>query len=194
MDDSPKDPKIAGLPKHRLLAIKAASHKNQYLLRGVSTMKRLQVATLISIALLVPPVFANNGAIKIDFDFPVSFFVGCLGESVSGTIYVTTTYHEFDTPSGTHHLIDNWKFRYEFVGDSTLREWIGKGTAPGGGSVTSNGEKFFWTESAHLLPVHVDGIEDGPKWRYNNVVQYRWDENGVLTKEFINFSGFRCQK
>ena len=158
-------------------------------------MKRLQLVVLSTVALLCAPTFANNGAIKIVFDFPQSFYVPCLNESVSGTIYVTTTYHEFDTPSGTHHMIDNWKFAIELVGDSTMREWVGKGGSPAGGNVTKNGEKFFYADSVRLTPVHVDGIEDGPKWSYSLVSQLRWDENGVLTKNFLNIASgeIRCQ-
>ena len=153
--------------------------------------------TLVSISLLTllsMPAQSNNGTSEVMYSVPWSMYVECLGETVEGTIYVVARGHNFETPSGTSHFIDKWTTTLDFVGVSTGRQWFGRGLSPAGGHSVKNGESFFYTDRAKLDPVSVYGIEDGPSWIWNLTMQVRWDEEGELTKEFINFAGggFRC--
>jgi hypothetical protein len=82
-------------------------------------------------------------------------------------------------------MIDNWKFLLEGVGESTGREWVGKAVSPGGSVVHKTGEKFFFTQNGFLIPVSVPGLEDGPKFRFNQLFQFRWDADGNLVMEIV---------
>jgi len=73
----------------------------------------------------------------------------------------------------------------EGVGESTGREWVGKGESPGGDVVNKTGEKYFATQNGFLVPVAVPGLEDGPKYRFNQLFQYRWDADGNLVMEMV---------
>ena len=137
------------------------------------------------VALLAPTSFGDNRTTVSEFDFTFLMPTPCLGEDVMIHIFVSARGHEFMTPSGTYHMIDNWKFLMEGVGESTGREWVGKGEAPGGTVVHKNGEKFFFTQSGMLRPVSVPGLEDGPKYRFNQLFQYRWDADGNLVMEMV---------
>jgi len=126
---------------------------------------------------------ADNRTTVSEFDFTFLMPTPCLGEDVITHIYGTAKGHEFTTPSGTYHMLDSWQFLLEGVGESTGREWIGKGVVAAGATVYKTGEKFFFTQSGLLSPVSVPGIEDGPKFRFNHLYQVRWDADGNLVME-----------
>ena len=146
-------------------------------------MKRLRMLGATLLIGIFGIAFANNRVSVSEFDFTDLMPTLCLGENVITHFYITATGHEFTTPSGTYHMIDNWKFWMEGVGESTGREWVGKGVSPGGDVVYKTGEKFFFTQSGLLTPVSVPGLEDGPKYRFNQTYQARWDADGNLVME-----------
>ena len=148
--------------------------------------KNRGVVALLSgliVALLTPASFADNRTTVSEFDFTFLMPTLCLGENTMIHIFVSARGHEFTTPSGTYHMIDNWTFLMEGVGESTGREWVGKGVIPAGDVAHKTGEKFFFTQKGFLVPVSVPGLEDGPKIRFNQVFQYRWDADGNLVME-----------
>ena len=152
------------------------------------TKKNRGVASVLlglTVALVMSVAFAANRTTVSEFDFPFLMPAPCLGENVLAHAYVTARGHEFTTPSGTYHMIDNWKFLLVGVGESTGREWIGKGLSPSGDVIHKTGEKYFFTQNGFMNPVSVPGLEDGPKFRFNQLYQARWDADGNLVMEML---------
>ena len=137
----------------------------------------------LTVALSISVAFADNRTTVFEYDFTGLMLTPCLGENVVTHFYVSARGHEFTTPSGTYHMIDNWKFLMEGVGEGTGREWLGKGESPGGDVVHRTGEKYFFTQKGIMVPVSVPGLEDGPKFRFNQLYQARWDADGNLVME-----------
>ena len=94
-------------------------------------MAIVRVLAVLLFAGLLGTAFANNKTSVSDFDFTFLMPAPCLGENVITHIYVTSRTHDFTTPSGNSHMIDMWDFTFEGVGESTGREWVGRGVAPG---------------------------------------------------------------
>jgi len=161
--------------------------------------ERILVSLLLALmaALFFSAASADNRTTVSEFDYRFSTpETPCLDEGVNFHIYVTARGHEFTTPSGNYHMIDNWEFLLEGVGESTNREWVGKGVSKGGYAVHKTGEKFFYSEAAIFMPISVPGIEDGPKFRFNHLYQARWDADGNLVMEIVKGwepdSGIHC--
>ena len=97
--------------------------------------KSLGTATgsaIVSLALLsAPSADAANGIQFDEMDFAGSVYVDCLGEFIDFEEHVDIASHEFLTPSGNYHLVDNWKFTLTATGQSTGRMWAGVLTSPG---------------------------------------------------------------
>ena len=121
MEDLSKNLKIAGLP--------VLFSKGGVLMKIADTA--LGVFFTGVIALFMSSAFAGNGIQFSEFDFyDGRFYVACLGEEVDVHQYVTSAYHEFDTPSGTYHLIDNWRITLMWTGVTTGRTWVGRNVSP----------------------------------------------------------------
>ncbi len=153
-------------------------------------MKNLTCAIILSLSSLYASALANNAVETFSFEEPRRFFVPCLNEYVSGTIQVSAKGHFFETPSGTAHLLENWRYVLQVTGESTERMWIGNGVSPFTDDLVKNAEVTGFTDKVMMKP--VDG---GPKWRWNLNFKARFDENGnlvSLTEEFATDEFFRC--
>ena len=150
---------------------------------GELSMKPIMSLLALAMLGLAGTLSADNGVIESKFDFDFVMPAPCLGENVLTKIFVTARNHAFSTPSGNYHALDKWQFTLVGVGESTGREWAGRGVSPGGDNVTRNGEKFFFTESGLMRPISVPGLDDGPWFRFNHVYQVRWDADGNLVME-----------
>jgi len=146
-------------------------------------MKRLRLLGALLLVGVLGITFADNRVSVSEFDFTFAMPAPCLGENVITKIFITSRSHSFTTPSGNSHMIEMWHFTFEGVGESTGREWVGKGVAPGTDNIHKNGENYFFTESGLLVPVSVPGIADGPRFRFNHLYQARWDADGNLVME-----------
>ena len=137
---------------------------------------------LLVVAASVLAIFFGYSAVAkspfqvIEFEFPLApEWVSCLGEPVSGYVWVTLKSREFETPSGNYHYIEYWIFDAEWIGQDTSRVWLGKGQSPGTVH-TAKGEVGQWTSRELARPV----VGDGPKFRYNMRFKYTVNANGDL--------------
>ena len=98
-----------------------------------------------------------------------------LGRDVRRDISIIGKYHEFDTPSGKHHLVDNWQFTWVISGQTTGRIWFARGASPyvlniGPGQTVQYGESFVGKP--------ISG--DGPKLRFHYRFKVTVNANGEL--------------
>ena len=127
--------------------------------------KRLATAAGLAVAstalMSVPSANAANGIQFGEFDVSGSVYVDCLGEFIDFEEHIDIAYHEFVTPSGNYHLVDNWTFTITATGASTGRMWAGILKSPGQinaghaevaqfsiqgviRSITKHAPSFFW--------------------------------------------------
>ena len=128
----------------------------------------------------------GNGIQTFEFVLPVSGYVECLDEFVSGEYNVTVRYHLVETPSGSVHFLDNWRSLGVFEGLSSGTVWIGKAISPFHDNMLTKGRNVGYVDNALLKP--VDG---GQMWRVNNNFKIKLDENGVPTMT-INMGREKC--
>lgn len=145
-----------------------------------------------SLVLCAGTAFANNAmqTIEIDGGIPIDdpVWVECLGEYVYGPYHVVAKTHEFVTPSGTYHWIENWKLTQVVTGLSTGREWFITSVAPTRDNFSKESGVSGWTEIGLARP-----LGEGPKFRYNLNVKLKFDEDGLVSV-FVNFAtgDFKC--
>ena len=134
----------------------------------------------MSVAVLVAASMAwgNNGVQYYEYDEVIDnpgVYVPCLGENLIGVWHITGTYHEVLTPSGTYHLIDNWKSWGEFTGLLTGRTWVGKLVSPFQWNA-GPGETNQWVSKAVMKPL----TGDGPIFKFENEFKITVTANGDL--------------
>ena len=136
------------------------------------------------------PAMANNGMQTIEYDLnipaPDTVFVDCLNEYITGVTSITARVHEFETPSGIVHILDNWSFTTVFAGQSTGRAWTNRGVSPYHQNILKNGETLGYTDNSLARPV-----DEGPMWRANTNFKLRFDADGDLAG-FVEVSNVRC--
>jgi len=77
------------------------------------------------------PATAGNGIQFDAFDASGSVYIDCLDEFIDYEEHIDIAFHEFMTPSGNYHVIDNWTFSLTATGASTGRTWVGVLQSPG---------------------------------------------------------------
>ena len=120
----------------------------------------------------------NNGVQNYTFDMgpgPSGFYIDCLGENVSWVWHITGTGHDFVTPSGTYHLLDNWNAWGEFTGLTTDRTWVGKLKSPFQWNA-GPGQTNQWVSKAIMKPL----TGDGPMFVFENQFKITVNANGEL--------------
>lgn len=158
-------------------------------------MNRKACTTLVAAtAFLATAALANNGigTQTIEFDGGISqddpVWVECVGDYVYGPFHVVAKTHEFETPSGTYHWIENWKLTQTLTGLSTGWVWLTTSVSPTNQNMVKDGGILQWTENGVARPV-----EEGLTFRYSIKVQFKVDKNGDETV-FVNFAtgDFKC--
>ena len=143
----------------------------------MSITKSIAIAAIMS-AMSVHPAAASagSGIERIEFNKSFSnYYVNCLGETISGELSIVAKYHEFDTPSGKYHLVDNWQYTWLLTGEITGRAWFARGASPfvfnaGPGTTNQYGESFV------AQPI----AGDGPKLRFHYGFKVTVNANGEL--------------
>ena len=128
---------------------------------------------------------ANNGIQTYQSDIdPAEFYIACLGESVrlEGTIF--GRYQEFETPSGNWHLVDNWRYAFEFTGLITGRKWFARGVSPFTQNIGPGGTQQ-WAENIVAKPV----AGDGPMFKIHVNNKVTVNANGELVVFFNTLDG-----
>jgi hypothetical protein len=142
--------------------------------------------------LFITSVSANNGIQFSEFDFQdESVWVECLDEVVDIHQYVTVASHVVETPSGTWHLVDNWRITVIWTGASTGRTWVGRNVSP-----------FQWNIGPGETNQYVyKGVQkpltgDGPMFFYGTEFKVTVTANGVMVvdrqPEAVQSDRFRC--
>jgi hypothetical protein len=115
-------------------------------------------------------------------------YIDCLGETVSGTSYITIKYREFETPSGNYVYVEHWTWTADYLGDTTGRIWFSNAVSPGtqnaGPAATG-----MYTSVEVAKPVGFKGptVITHARWKYTV------NANGELKVLFgPQFTGSRC--
>jgi len=143
------------------------------------TNKILGFIAMVSAILILPSALANNGVEFVEWEHilgPPGLYVDCLDEHVIRTAYFTARYHEFETPSGKFHVMDNWTATSMWTGLVSGRTWFGHGTSPLQYNFIGPGEVFQWNEKSVLKPV----TGDGPIWKFKTSFKATINANGEL--------------
>ena len=187
MDDSPKDPKIAGLPTVHITAAFAAQDKGK-------RMKKNQFLASIATSLLagtiaLPAVAGDSRGIEfLEESYTFQFYVPCLNEEVFESGVVRVAYHEFETPSGTVHVVGNWKVTSFWTGLNTGNEWVGRGNSPGGDhGKLDKGMVSQFVSNYQMKPLNSGAPRVKVQYRFKMTV----NANGELVVDTFDAS-FRC--
>jgi hypothetical protein len=115
---------------------------------------------MTAVLLVSTSAFANNGVEFYEFDFyDGRVYVECLDQEVDIHQYVTGTYHEFETPSGNYHLLDNWRITLTWTG-----------FVPGSGGAE---------------PDEGEGVTTGDTWVGRNVSPFQLNIGPGETNQFV---------
>ena len=139
----------------------------------------------------------SNGIQHTDWTFQLfggPLYIPCVGESLTGTVHVTTRSHSFDTPSGNFHLIESFHgtaFLYSMDSDNT---WMMHFTIPQIRNVKfKEGETYRYVERDNVVPDEGNGKH----WFFEMTWLFTVNANGELNvvSEFpdpILYEAFRC--
>jgi len=82
------------------------------------------------------------------------FYVPCLGEFVAFYAFGEGRYHEFETPSGTIHILDNWTFNSYRYGMTSGTVWYGYQVSPFQlNARLEKGEVQQWVSKGRFVPL-----------------------------------------
>ena len=133
----------------------------------------------------------GNEVFSFEFDNP-PVYIDCLGEIVNGHVVGETRYHEFTTPSGNFHVVDQWRFNVYHVGTISGRVWISRAVSPFSMNVTlEKGGVQQWVTKGMFVPVG----ETAPAYVYMDSFKITVNANGdlvVLHEEDLTGEGYRC--
>jgi hypothetical protein len=94
-------------------------------------------------------------------------YVECLGQEVDIHQYVTGTFHEFETPSGNYHLLDNWRINLTWTG-----------FVPGTAELEED-------DDGNLIPIEGSGVPTGDTWVGRNVSPFQLNVGPGMTNQFV---------
>jgi len=103
-------------------------------------------------------------------------YVPCLGQVITADSFFEGRFHEFETKSGTIHVLDYAHF-VQYISDPLGRQWVAKGEAPFEQNITlTKGEVWQFTGHSLYFPL----TEDTPKIQFQNTMKVTFDANGEL--------------
>ena len=133
----------------------------------------------------------GNEVLPFEFDNP-PVYIECVGEIVNGHVVGEARYHEFETPSGTFHIVDQWRFRVYQTGTISGRVWVGYAVSPFQmNTKLEKGQVQQWVTNIRFVPVG----ELAPAYFYNNSFKITVNANGdvvVFHDEIPASEGYRC--
>ena len=160
-------------------------------------MKKL-IASMFAVAalmLVAGGAFARdpvgNEVLPFEFDNP-PWYNDCVGEMVTRHVVGETRYHEFETPSGTFHIVDQWRFKVYQTGTISGRVWVGDAVSPFQMNTrVEKGQVVQWVSNIRFVPLD----EHAPAFFYMDDFKITVNANGelvVLHEEDFTGEGFRC--
>ena len=157
-------------------------------------MKKKQYLTILAMGLLVGPMalsaFAgdSNGIEFIEDAYTWEVYVPCLNETVFESGVIRIAYHEFQTPSGTVHVVGNWKVTSFWTGLNSGYEWVGQGNSPGqDNGKLDKGEVHQFVSNYQMKPLSSGAPRVKVQFRFKVTV----NANGELVVDRFDES-FHC--
>ena len=153
------------------------------------------LSAIVALTLVASGVFAKdpvgNEVLPFEFDNP-PVYNDCVGEIVNGHVVGETRYHEFETPSGTFHIVDQWRFKVYQTGTISGQVWVGSGVSPFEmNTKLEKGEVQQWVSNIKFF---APG-EKAPAYFYEDDFKITVNANGelvVLHEEDLVGANFRC--
>ncbi|MBP1688693.1 MAG: hypothetical protein H6Q33_4836 [Deltaproteobacteria bacterium] len=153
------------------------------------------LSAIVALTLVASGVFAKdpvgNEVLPFEFDNP-PVYNDCVGEIVNGHVVGETRYHEFETPSGTFHIVDQWRFKVYQTGTISGRVWVGYAVSPFQMNTrVEKGQVEQWVSNIKFIPLD----EKAPAYFYNDDFKITVNANGelvVLHEEDLVGANFRC--
>ena len=146
--------------------------------------KAIKVVTTLAFSmatLFIASASANNGIQFYEDGFDDgTYWVECLGEEVNVYQSIVGAYHEFETPAGTYHLVDNWRSTVMWTGMSTGRTWVGRNSSPFQENI-GPGETSQFVFKGVQKPL----TGDGPKFFYGTEFKVTVTANGDMVVERV---------
>lgn len=143
----------------------------------IHSRKLVALAAGVSATLFISAAAASNGIQKYEWKKSIpELYVACLGESVAIDINIIGSYHEFETASGKYHLVDHWRYTWEFRSLLTSeRTWFAHGATPFSQNI-GPGETVQFGENFVARPV----TGNGPKFKLHYRFKVTQNANGEL--------------
>jgi hypothetical protein len=142
-------------------------------------MKKLLLGIAIA-SLVTGGAFAKGpvGTVIVPFEFDnAPFYVPCLGDFVDGQGFGEARYHEFETPSGTIHVLDQWSFTIYNVGVSSGTIWVGHAVSPFQWNMKlDKGGVQQWASRARFVPLEGSA----PAYIGQDTFKVTFNANGEL--------------
>jgi len=133
----------------------------------------------------------GNEVLPFEFDNP-PVYIECVGEIVNGHVVGETRYHEFTTPSGTFHIVDQWRFKVYQTGTISGRVWVGYAVSPFQmNTKLEKGQVQQWVTSIRFVPLD----EHAPAYFYKNSFKITVNANGdvvVFNDQIPASEGYKC--
>ena len=158
--------------------------------RFIVSLSAVAALTLVAGgALAKDPV--GNEVLPFEFDNP-PVYNDCVGEIVNGHVVGETRYHEFETPSGVFHIVDQWRFKVYQTGTISGRVWVGYAVSPlQMNTRVEKGQVVQWVSNIKFI---APG-EKAPAYFYQDDFKITVNANGelvVLHEEDLVGANFRC--
>ena len=156
----------------------------------ISSLFAVATLTLVAGAAVAKDPVGNE---VLPFEFDVeSFYIDCIGEITNGHAVGEARYHEFETPSGTFHIVDQWRFKVYQTGTISGQVWVGSGVSPFEmNTKLEKGEVQQWVSN---IKFYAPG-EKAPAYFYEDDFKITVTANGelvVLHEEDLVGANFRC--
>ena len=171
---------------------------------GEGTAMKSRTKTLLLITALTTLFFGSlvgagpsNGIQHSDWTIPIfgggTPYIPCVGESLGGTIHVTTRSHNFDTPSGNFHLVESFYGTVYMYSATSSNTWIGHFAIPQiQNTKIKQGETYRYIERGNYVPDEGNGRH----FFFDQTWIFTVNANGELNvvSEFPDdpFDSFRC--
>ena len=139
----------------------------------------------------------SNGIQHTDWTFQLfggPLYIPCVGESLTGTVHVTTRSHSFDTPSGNFHLVESFYGTVSLYSVDSDNTWIGHFAIPTHNNVKiRQGETFKVIQRENYVPDEGNGRH----FFYEIIWIFSVNANGELNVardniDWPGFDNFRC--
>jgi hypothetical protein len=138
----------------------------------------------------------SNGIQETYWEFQLfggPLYVPCVGESVTGTVHVTTRSHSFETPSGNFHLVESFFGTVSMYSVDSDNTWIGHFAIPQNRNVkVKQGETYRYIGRENYVPDEGNGRHFFIKYAWIFSINANGELNVAQELPASIFDAFRC--